>query len=143
MSQQFKYLTSDLAVASQLSVADVQAAKDAGFNTIINNRPDNEEPGQPRNEQISRAASELGLDFHYLPVISGQLLDSNVREFKKLLPQLRWPVLMFCRSGTRCTHLWALSQTGELPAEQICASASAAGYDLEALLPRIRQQQEQ
>src|SRR5690554_4990638 len=110
MSQQFKYLTSDLAVASQLSVADVQAAKDAGFNTIINNRPDNEEPGQPDNGQIARAASDLGLDFHYLPVISGQLLDSNIEDFKQLLPELRRPVLMFCRSGTRCTHLWALSQ---------------------------------
>jgi uncharacterized protein (TIGR01244 family) len=39
--------------------------------------------------------------------------------------------LLFCRTGTRSTFLWALarSERGE-PADRIVAAAAAAGYDL-------------
>lgn len=137
---EFKYLTSELAVASQISVADLAAAKQAGFNSIVNNRPDYEEANQPTNQQIEQAARELGLDFHYLPIVSGQLLDSNISDFRQLLPNLRLPVLMYCRSGTRSTHLWALSQANQQPSEQLCSAAKAAGYDLTALIPRLLEQ---
>src|SRR5690606_6728954 len=137
---EFKYLTSELAVASQISVADLAAAKQAGFNSIVNNRPDYEEANQPTNQQIEQAARELGLDFHYLPIVSGQLLDSNISDFRQLLPNLRLPVLMYCRSGTRCTHLWALSQANQQPSEQLCNAAKDAGYDLTALIPRLLEQ---
>lgn len=137
---EFKYLTSELAVASQISVADLAAAKQAGFNSIVNNRPDYEEANQPTNQQIEQAARELGLDFHYLPIVSGQLLDSNISDFRQLLPNLRLPVLMYCRSGTRSTHLWALSQANQQPSEQLCSAAKDAGYDLTALIPRLLEQ---
>jgi uncharacterized protein (TIGR01244 family) len=43
------------------------------------------------------------------------------------------PVVAYCRSGTRSTTLWALSQAGKLPAEEIIAEAAGAGYDMSHL----------
>ena len=43
-----KALTPKLAVASQITPADVARIAAEGYTTILNNRPDGEEPGQPR-----------------------------------------------------------------------------------------------
>jgi uncharacterized protein (TIGR01244 family) len=48
-------------------------------------------------------------------------------------------VLAFCRSGTRSTTLWALSQAGKLPAHEIIAQAARAGYDMSHLLGHLSQ----
>ena len=47
-----------LSVAGQISKADIAEIAEAGFGTIINNRPDNEEPGQLDHE--AAAKSEFG-----------------------------------------------------------------------------------
>ena len=39
-------INDQLSVAAQISLDDLAAFKAAGYTTIINNRPDNEEPGQ-------------------------------------------------------------------------------------------------
>jgi len=49
------------------------------------------------------------------------------------------PVLAFCRSGTRSTTLWALSQAGKMPAHEIVAAAAHAGYDMSHLLGHLSQ----
>jgi uncharacterized protein (TIGR01244 family) len=43
------------------------------------------------------------------------------------------PVFAFCRSGTRSTTLWALSQAGKMDADDIIRQAAEAGYDMSHL----------
>ncbi|VAW15493.1 hypothetical protein MNBD_ALPHA12-622, partial [hydrothermal vent metagenome] len=43
------------------------------------------------------------------------------------------PVLCYCRTGTRSTTLWALSQAGKKPAKEIIEAAAQAGYDISHL----------
>lgn len=135
--QPFKYLTDSIAVAGQLQPEDLLRAREAGFKTILNNRPDAEELAQPEHSAMGKAAQEQGLDYHFLPVVAGNLTDDNVAEFKRLLPQLEQPVLMFCRTGTRCTHLWALASAAEADKQWIIQQAAQAGYDISGLAPRI------
>ena len=78
----------------------------------MNNRPDGESPGQPKNEDLARVAAELGLNYVYIPVVSGQLTQQNVDDFNRVCEDLEGPVLLFCRSGARCTVLWQLSGQG-------------------------------
>ena len=40
-------LSPDLSASAQLSLADIADAKDAGFRSILCDRPDGEAPGQP------------------------------------------------------------------------------------------------
>jgi sulfide:quinone oxidoreductase len=134
---QIKPLNSDLAVAAQISPEDISTIAAEGFRTVINNRPDGESPDQPGGDRIAQLSQELGLNYAYQPVISGGFTLDDVEEFGRLLDQAEKPVLAYCRSGTRCTMLWALSQAGKLETREIIESAANAGYDLSGMRGQI------
>lgn len=129
------HLTDALSVAPQIEPGDVAEAAARGFRSVINNRPDGEQDGQPAAASIEAAARQAGLEYRYLPVVSGQLQDAQVRAFANALAAMPRPVLAFCRTGTRCASLWALQADGD--ADAVLATARAAGYDLSALRPRM------
>jgi uncharacterized protein (TIGR01244 family) len=132
-----KYLDDDLAVLPQIDPSSTSQLAEYGFKTIINNRPDNEEPGQPSSAEVGEAAAQAGLAYQAQPVVSGAITFNDVAEFKELMDQAEKPVLAYCRSGTRCTMLWALASAGHISTEAIMASAEAAGYNLEGLRRQI------
>jgi uncharacterized protein (TIGR01244 family) len=103
----FAALDSSLAVAGQLSPGDMAAIREAGFSSVINNRPDGEGgPSQPSHSEIKAAADAVGLHYVYQPVISSQMTMDDVHRFHEHLEALPKPVLAFCRTGTRCTRLF-------------------------------------
>lgn len=130
-----RHLAPGLSVAAQLVPSDVAAAAARGYTTLICNRPDGEQPGQPTHEAMAQAAAAAGLRFVYQPVVSGRITTEQVRTFGGALAQAGGPVLAYCRSGTRCATLWALSQAGERPWAEVLAAAAAAGFDLRGLPP--------
>ncbi len=132
-------LTENLYVAPQLNAGDVADVDGAGFRAILCNRPDGEESGQPDYDQIRAQADALGLMCEFQPVNGAMITDADVDNFSSELQDLPGPVLAYCRSGTRCTVLWALSQAGHLSTDDILQTAAAAGYSLEALRDRIEQ----
>lgn len=126
-------LTSALAVADQISAADVEAIASAGYRAIVCNRPDNEVAGQPAYSDIERAAVARGLQVFCLPVASGQVEDHQALQMAQVLQALPEPVLAYCRSGTRSVMLWALAEAGKRDTEKILQIAASAGYDLNAM----------
>ncbi|WP_368643337.1 TIGR01244 family sulfur transferase [Castellaniella ginsengisoli] len=107
MNPNYQTLTPAFSVAPQLQPADMQALADAGFKSVIINRPDGEGgPEQPLSDDVLRAAQAAGLQARYQPVVSGAITAADVAEFASLLQELPAPVLAFCRSGTRCTNLF-------------------------------------
>ncbi|MGO1298724.1 MAG: TIGR01244 family sulfur transferase [Vibrio sp.] len=99
-------LTHDLSVTGQISQADLAFIADAGFKTIIANRPDGEGDNQPLNIELAKQAQQLGLTFIEQPVISTAITDDNYAEFASSLKTATKPILAFCRTGTRCSRLW-------------------------------------
>ena len=132
-----KTLTEGLSVAPQISPADVAGIAEAGYLSIICNRPDGEATDQPSFAEIAEAAAALGIACHNLPIVPGQLSDADAETFGRLLEELPAPVLAFCRTGTRSTTLWCLAQAGSAPTVEILGTAASAGYDLSALTGRI------
>jgi len=130
-------ITEDLTVASQLDAAAVPLVAARGFRALICNRPDGEASGQPAFGPVEEAARAAGLKAVYQPVAPNAVSDADGAAFGKLLEELPKPVLAYCRSGTRCTVLWALSQAGKQPSGEILQRAKAAGYDLMSLVPRL------
>ncbi|HZX72417.1 MAG TPA: TIGR01244 family sulfur transferase [Rhodanobacter sp.] len=126
-------LTEQLSVAAQIDVADIAALAARGYRSVINNRLDHEAPGQPGNAELEAAAQQAGLAWRHIPVLSGQFTEAQVKSFAEALDQLPGPVLAFCRSGTRCSALWALQAAGAV--DEILATTRAAGYDLSMLRP--------
>jgi len=130
-------LTSELSVSPQLLANDLKVVKDAGFKSIICNRPDGEGADQPNFEEIERAASQSGLYSRYLPAEAGKVTDEQGTAFAALMAELPKPVLAYCRTGMRSTTMWALSQAGQLPLPQIIERSAQAGFDLKGVVRRI------
>ncbi|HET9070031.1 MAG TPA: TIGR01244 family sulfur transferase [Amaricoccus sp.] len=105
-------ITPDYSVSPQIAVADVATIKGLGFRSIMCNRPDGEEPGQPEVAEVRAEAERLGLTFAWVPVISGGITEGNVADFSAALGDLPAPVLAYCRSGGRCQNLWMLAGHG-------------------------------
>ncbi len=130
-------LTPEMSVAPQIEAEDLAAIKEAGFRSVINNRPDGESMQQPENDAIAAKAAELGLDYRFIPVVSGNFADEDVAKFRDALDTMEGPVLAFCRSGTRSSVMWALANAGRMPTDRIIEAAAGAGYDLSALRWRL------
>ena len=107
---EYREISDNYAVSGQILPEDIAAVKAAGFKSIICNRPDDEQPGQPSADSVKQAAEAAGLEFRYIPVISGQITEQNVADQAAALDDLDGPVFAYCRSGARCTNLYALIQ---------------------------------
>jgi uncharacterized protein (TIGR01244 family) len=131
----FRAVTDQISVAPQIAVADVDAAAEAGFKTIINNRPDGEDPAQPAGHEIEAAAAAAGLAYFHIPVRGGPTPE-QVETTRKVLDAAPGPVLAFCRSGTRSIVTWSLAQAqaGARSRQELVGLGRAAGYDLSAVL---------
>ena len=107
MSLPIQQIAADVCVAPQLDPAAMQQAAEAGFKSVINNRPDHEGgPDQPTSAEIEAAAKAVGLAYAYLPVNPAVQTPEEIARFAELLRSLPKPVLAFCRSGTRSTKLY-------------------------------------
>ncbi|MET0308354.1 MAG: TIGR01244 family sulfur transferase [Sphingomonas sp.] len=126
-----------ISVAPQISPEDIPTLAAAGFTYVINNRPDDEEPGQPAGEAIARAAAAAGLGYAAIPVAGG-FSSQQVEAMAKALKEADGPVLAFCRSGTRSCNLWALAaaQDGGTP-DELIEKAAGAGYDISGIRPLL------
>jgi uncharacterized protein (TIGR01244 family) len=122
-----RQLDSTTFVSGQIAPEEIAAL---GISTIVNNRPDGEEPGQPDSAVIEAAAKAAGIDYRHIPVAGG-IAQPQVAQMADALAQAKGPVLAFCRSGTRSTYLWALARArlGD-DGEELAGKAAAAGYDL-------------
>lgn len=125
------------AVSPQIAVEDIPAIAEAGFTTIICNRPDAEIPPSHHAAAIEAAAKAAGLTFVINPVTHQGLNMDMVQLQKTTLDQSGGPVLAYCASGTRSSIVWSLGQAGELPTDEIIAATAAAGYDLAGMRPQL------
>jgi uncharacterized protein (TIGR01244 family) len=102
-----KQIAPDFCVAPQLDAGAMQALADAGFKSVVNNRPDFEGgPEQPTSAQVEAAARAAGLEYRHLPVNGAYQSPEEIAQFRALLEALPRPILAFCRSGARSTKLY-------------------------------------
>ncbi len=133
----YQKVNKDLSVAGQLQAGELAALREAGFRSIICNRPDAEAPDQPGFGEIEQQARRLCMQARYLPVVPGAISHEHGVAFGALLAELPKPILAYCRSGKRSATLWALSESGRQPVADILAATKGAGFDLGELAARI------
>lgn len=129
----FRKLTDRILVSPQITLDQVAEAKAQGVTIIVNNRPDNEEPGQVNGAEIEAAAKAAGIAYVAVPVAHGGFAPWQLDEMASALEQTETggKMLAYCRSGTRSTLLWALTRAraGD-DGDVLAAQAAAAGYDI-------------
>lgn len=133
---QLRKINDRITVAPQIQPKDLKAIAEAGFTSVMCNRPDGESPDQPPIEELEAAAKALGLEFFHIPV-SGGFPASAVDSFRAVYEQSEGPVFAWCQSGTRCACLWALGEARDTDVANVLQATSAAGYDLSGLTPLL------
>jgi len=137
MAPQLVSLGPGLSVTGRLDRSDFEELARAGARTIINNRPDGEDPGQLPVAEARRIAESHGLVYHHIPITAATLSRSDVDAFAAALHNAPAPVVAHCRSGTRSTVLWALSRMREgADPLWVIAEAARQGIDI-ANLPAV------
>lgn len=111
----FKQITPGFSVSGQLTLDDLNEAVAQGFKSIICNRPDDEEAGQLNTEKVEEVSNQLGLDFAYVPAISGAVKPEDAKAMARAMAVLPSPILAYCRSGARSTKLFEM--VGALPSK--------------------------
>ena len=100
-------LSANVSATSQLEPAALALLAQAGFKSVINNRPDHEGGAdQPTSAAIEAAAAAAGLIYAHLPVAPGYQSPEEIARFRELLDALPKPMLVFCRTGTRSGKLF-------------------------------------
>jgi len=127
-------LAPGLSAAGNLARDDIEALARAGVRTIVNNRPDNEDPGQLPAAEAKRIAEARGVAYHHIPFTAATLTRAEVDAFEQVLAGAEQPIVVHCRSGTRSTLLWALARmrAGADPLALI-DQAARQGIDIAAL----------
>ncbi|AIA74997.1 TIGR01244 family phosphatase [Halomonas sp. XH26] len=126
-------LEKGVAITSQLTVEELEHVKAQGFKTVICNCKPGESAEFSGEDAYRFKAEELGLHWVHIPVTPGEYSQADVAAFAKALQQLPRPILAFCRSGKRATHLWAYAKrhTEKCDLAELFSAAKAAGFDLE------------
>ncbi|KZD12077.1 TIGR01244 family sulfur transferase [Oceanibaculum pacificum] len=121
--------------AAQIDSASIREIAKRGYKTLINNRPDEEEPGQMPMAAAKAEAEALGLDYIFLPVTSSTISRPDVEAFDRLLAGAQKPVLAHCRTGTRVYLLYAATQVLKhgADADSLVAEAASKGFDIKSL----------
>jgi uncharacterized protein (TIGR01244 family) len=132
-----RQITPDYAVSPQISPEDLPAIVQAGFRTVVCNRPDAEVPPDLSAAAIRIATEAAGLTFVEIPVTHQTLNMEMVAAQRAAMAASDGPVLAYCASGNRSSVIWSLGQAGHMPTEDIIALTTRAGYDLRGLIPRI------
>jgi len=134
----FKRLDDSIAISPQITLGDVGRAAREGYRSIISNRPDGEEAGQPTAAAIQAEAKRNGMAFAHIPIESGKAGDADADAMKAALASLPKPILAFCRSGARSTTLWALANADNAKPRDLIRQAAVADHDAAALEPALR-----
>lgn len=131
------WTTPQLLTGGQPNPATFSQAAAAGFQTIVNLRPDAEMFACGFDE--AAVIADAGMTYVKLPVASpDDLSDANAKQLYDLVSNATGPVMVHCASGNRVGALWAIAQRrfgGASPAEAL-EHGRAAG--LTALEPLVR-----
>ncbi len=108
--QNIKHITPDFAVSPQITAPQLAQLQAAGFSTVICNRPDHEDAGQPTFAEIKAAAEAAGLKAYHIPVTPGQASKDDVAAFTTAVTAAHGKVLAYCRSGKRAQSMFDASR---------------------------------
>ena len=123
-------------VSGQVAPHEVAALAEQGVTMLVNNRPDGEEPDQPRAAELEEAAAQAGIAYRFVPIMRG-IGPADVEAMQEAFGQAGdGKMLAFCRSGTRSIVTWSLSQAaaGARPRDELVKLGRDAGYDLSGVL---------
>ncbi len=138
----FRSVSPLFSVAGQIGASDILKARSQGFRKVISNRPDHEEGVDFSSNEAASLAVQNNLDYAYAPAENHLIYkDETIERFIDELRDQPGPVLAYCRSGTRCTILWALAASRFQPAQLVFDYLMSQGFEeFDILAPEMEEQ---
>ena len=121
-------------VDGQIAPADVAALAEQGVTMIVNNRPDDEDEGQPASDDIEAAATAAGIAYRHIPIVRG-MGPTDVEAMREAIAAVAQveggKMFAFCRTGNRSALAWAVARSEDgVERAEIERSVEGAGYDV-------------
>ncbi|WP_128253949.1 TIGR01244 family sulfur transferase [Falsirhodobacter deserti] len=132
-----RQITDNYAVSPQIGLEDVATLREAGFTTVIDNRPDEEIPASLHADKMRSAVEAAGMVFVDNPITPGNLTMNAVEAQRQAIDASQGPVLAYCASGNRSSIIWALAYAAEMDTDDLIALPARHGYDLNHLRPTL------
>lgn len=107
-------MSHQVSIAGQITPDQVPTIAENGFKTIINNRPDGEEPGQPTSADIAAAAEQAGVAYKEISFAGSELNQTHVERFAEFFNEAEQPILIFCRTGNRSSGIYEAAKQMDL-----------------------------
>ncbi|MGO8311252.1 bifunctional sulfur transferase/dioxygenase Blh [Rhizobium ruizarguesonis] len=127
-------ISEKLTVSPQPSIEDIQSLRDKGFKTLINNRPDNEDPSQPNTQVERQEAKHCHLSYAFVPVTAGTITEADIRAFQRAVDESEGPAFAHCKTGTRSLSLYLIGEVldGRMSADEVVEFGRSRGFDTSA-----------
>lgn len=135
---EFNKISDGFSACGQLSPMQINTVLEAGFKSIICNRPDDEAPLEPSSGDVFEAANSAGMQTAYLPMGMGQLTLELIEETIDALAQLPKPILAYCGSGKRAAVLWCFANVNGQGCDAVLEASEKGGFDLHDLRPMLQ-----
>ena len=103
-----------ISITGQITPDQVSIIAENGFKTIINNRPDGEEPNQPTSAAIEAAGTKAGLAYKGGSFAGSGVDQNHSEEYATFFNQAQQPILLFCRTGNRSTGIYEAAKRMDL-----------------------------
>ena len=126
-----------LLIAGQPTAKQLKAAAKAGYRTVIDLRPLDEDHGFDEE----KAARKAKLEYTNIAVTPDTLDAPTIKYFMTVLSNAQRPALIHCSSGSRAGGLyyaWLVLEQG-MPEDQAMAQAQAAGLSDPELGERVHE----
>ena len=127
------HLTEKVSVMGQVLPEQIATLKTEGFTTVMCNRPDHEDPGQPTMDELAAACEVQGLRFVRYPLTMMNFPGDDVAGMAEEFEPETGKVLAYCRTGTRSANLWILTLAGDA---RLVAFATAERYGINTMSAR-------
>ncbi|PTW50865.1 MULTISPECIES: TIGR01244 family sulfur transferase [Rhodovulum] len=131
------WLSDDFAAAPQPGIESLAALAEAGFRSILCNRPDEEVAPSENSAAMAAAAEAVGLGFAAIPVSHAPITPAMIAAQARAMDDLPGPYFAYCRAGFRSSVIWALTQAGRRPTSEIVGALERAGFALPGLRVQI------
>ena len=129
-------------VCGQITPDEIPAIRDLGVTMIVNNRPDNEDEGQPTSAEIEAATEAAGMEYRHVPIVRG-MGPADVEAMRAAIGAVAatagGKMVAFCRSGNRSALAWAVAQSENgVAREELDRCADGAGFSLAPVAHLLR-----
>lgn len=103
-----------ITLSGQITADDVAELARMGVKSIVNNRPDGEEAGQPTSAEIEQACLAHEIVYCHIPFAGGMMDMSHVQAFADFFNESERPLHIFCRTGNRSNTLLTAARERDL-----------------------------